>query len=74
MGAVEDVVGQYIRGKEPAGQVLLQPSIFLSSITASTFFCYMLVENTSLKKTVTQIGIGRHPVAKPVTALQFYQI
>jgi len=40
----------------------------------STFFCYMLVENTSLKKTVTQTGIGRHPAAKPVASLQIYEI
>jgi len=71
---VEDVVGQYIEGKEQTGQVFLQPSIFLSSITASTVFRYMLMENTSLKKTVIQTGIGRHPAAKPVTTLQFYNI
>jgi len=41
---------------------------------ASTFFRYMLLENTSLKKTVTQTGIGRHPAAKPVASLQFYKI
>jgi hypothetical protein len=51
-----------------------QASIFLSSITAYTVFCYMLMENTSLKKTVIQTGIGRHPAAKPVTTLQFCNI